>query len=389
MRLKIGKINGIATGEQRILSLPKPLSELNAFLMDMGIDKNNGFKYEVSGIRTGHDSLDEVMANYQNIDELNYIAEFMRNRDEGDIERIVSIAKSEQSQNAKDFINIMHNSGHFEVYNAPDFEELGKEIAFAWDKIDDDSPIRQCINFKEYGESFHDAHEGKFAGGKYILLPSVKPEIIYDGIMLPGTDEFSANADVLLSVKITTRDLMGTGEDNPSGIWVDFPTTQYALERTAHRLDAESLADCIIYDSYTTRLPLAHNFYEVIDPLTEINTLMEILSKYDREAIDKFLAVVEYEGNPELDNLINCTYNLDCYDYAPEIKCKEDFPSDYHENERLCNMIAANGEITSQGFIAVNDGKMMVEDVYIRPDDLAEQQAQWSQPSNDGGLQLS
>jgi len=93
MRLKIGKINGIVTEQERILSLPKPLPELNAFLIDMGIDKNNDFKYEVSGIRTGHDSLDEVMANYQNVDELNYIAEFMRNRDEGDIERIVSIAK--------------------------------------------------------------------------------------------------------------------------------------------------------------------------------------------------------------------------------------------------------------------------------------------------------
>ncbi|MCL2838095.1 MAG: hypothetical protein FWE04_03365 [Oscillospiraceae bacterium] len=388
MRLKIGKINGIVTEQQRVLSLPKPLPELNAFLMDMGIDKNNGFKYEVSGIRTGHDLLDEVMANYKNVDELNYIAEFMRNRDEGDIERIVSIAKSEQSHNAKDFINIMHNSGHFEVYNAPDFEELGKEIAFAWDGVDDESPLGLCINFKEYGESFHDSHVGKFAGGKYILLPDSQ-KIVYDGVMLPGTDEFSANADVLLSTKITTRDLMGTGEDNPSGIWIELPTTQYELERTAHRLGAENLADCVIYDSYTTRLPLDHNFYEVTDPLNEINTLMEILSKYDSEAIDKFLAVVEYEGNPELDNLINCTYNLDCYDYDPEIKYKEDFPSDYHENEHLCNMIAENGEITSQDFIAVNDGKRMVEDVYIRPDEIAEQQAQRSQPSNDGGLQLS
>ena len=373
MLCKIKRMGGGLPEESRLVSLPKAEPEINVLLCDMQINRKNGYAYEISDVKIGNTALEQqIIGCRPSIDELNHIAGFVRKFNGNDLDFLNIVMTAQNPKNATDFINAMHNYSDYAVHtNVNNLKELGEKIAFNFDRVDPDSPLGRCVNYEEYGESFHDAHEGAFVNGQYIIPPFV-PNEVYDGVSLPWNGE--RNKNLLLAVCVTTYEKMQECE-TPTGIWLELPVTQYAIDRTAHRLGAEEISDCYMYNAESSEeLTFDFRFFEPNASLYEVNALAEVLSSYSNSAItEKLEAVLEYEGQnvQTLPDIINVAYNLDCYDYDPEITCEEDFPSDYYEDENLTKMIAVNGKFTDYGFVTRNDTPM--EQVYEPPEPEQEQ----------------
>jgi hypothetical protein len=370
------KIENPANGRTRLASLPKSEKDLNAFLMDVRVGRENNYAYEISEIKTGYDALDKhIAAARPDIDELNHIAEYLRDSRAARIEKLGVVMEAQKPQNAADFINMMHNSGDYSVYeNISDMEELGKEAAFRLFDFGEDSPVGAYADYKGFGENFHKAHGGAFAGGKYIVPPP-EPKQVYDGVMLPGTEKLNRGALVsLFLVSRTEMEKLNEGEiAEPRGIWAQLPTTEYALDRAANRLGEASAGDCHIFHA-DSRLEIFMNepCMNPDESPYKINALAEILSGYTNPAeMKKFEAVLEFEGKniKSYSEIIEAAANLDCYDHDPEITSADDFEhSDYGgsfaEEKSLIGCCGEEllelrgGKITGLGCVARN-GKSM------------------------------
>jgi len=241
------------------------------------------------------------------------------------------------------------------------------------------------MNYKQFGESYHDAHQGVFQDGKYILPPII-PTIAYDGLDFPWNGD--KNPDLLLAIYVTTHEkLHEYGIETPPGIWLELPTTQYAIDRTAHRLGVEDISDCYVYTEQSNVMSFENErIFAPNESLYEINTFAEILSSLrERDMLEKFDAVLEYEGQnvQNLPGVINTAANLDCYDHGPAIKCTEDLVFNKYGGS-LVKIAKANfpdgkelleqsgGKLTSFGFVARND--LPFEQVYEPPEPEQEQE---------------
>ena len=375
MLCKITKMSGAAPEESRLIKLPKNEQELNALLQDMNIGKDNEFGYSITDVRTKNAVLDEWFDSHRtvDIDEMNYIAGGISRLNNAELTRLGDIMKAENPDNAIDFINIMHNRANYVFYdNITDMEELGKESAFRIYGFDEETPLGMCVDYKQFGESFHDAHNGTFIDGKYIIKPSA-PQIVYDGVMLPGTDNIAP--ETRLAVKIVSCERFGVDDDS-RGIWLKLPAAEYALDRAAHRLGEESIDGCFVNNA---KYPdcLEYFLLDCRSDIRELNIMAEILESYTEPAqIEKFEAVLEYEGNISTEQAINIAANLDCYNYDPEITSAEDFIIKYYDNDpaKLARadeldgeklLARCGGKITENGFVARNEQPM--EQIYEPP----------------------
>ena len=392
MLCKITRFGNGTPDKSQVVHFPKSEQELNALLCDMQINRENEYAYSISNIKTGNTALDQQLESQcrPNMDELNHIAGFIQKISDKQLEELNLIMKVQKPENSTDFINAMHNHSNFNIYeNANNMKELGEEVAFINDGIDSESPLGMCINYEEYGESFHDAHEGTFINGQYVVPPMVLNEA-YDGLSLPWN-----GAQKLLAVYVTTYEkIQECGDETPSGIWLELPATQYAIDRTAHRLGADEISDCYMYNAESPEgILLDFRLFEANASLYEVNALAEVLSSYPNPAVmEKFEAVLEYEGNQvqTLPDIINTACNLDCYNYDPEITSAEDFIINHYDNDpaKLARaddldgeklLARCGGKITEYGFVARNDTPM--EQVYEPPEPEQEQGMQM------GGMQ--
>ena len=384
MLCKIAKMVYDRTENPRLLSLPKSETEINALLQDMGIGRENSFEYAMPYIKTGNATLDKyLLENPATIDELNHIAEYTKDFSQKNFDRLGCILEIEEPRNTVDLINVMHSRDSYDFFeDVSNMKELGEVAAFRTDEIDPDSPLGMCINFEAYGQSYHDAHQGIFKDGKYIVPPQMVPKQVYDGVMLPGTDR--NDPTIPLAVQLVSKQQFhafadeGIGDD-VKGIWVKLPTTEYALDRIAHRLGENSADDCIIYN--------VHSAAEILSDTDciinagcyphHVNTFAEILASFRDPAImEKLEAVWEYEGFPELPEIINIACNIDCYNHDPLISSTEDFVVKYYDNDpaKLARadeldgeklLARCGGKITENGFVARNEQPM--EQIYEPP----------------------
>ena len=383
MLCKITRFGNGMPDRSQVVHLPKSEQELNALLCDMQINRENNYACNVSNIKVGNDSLEYHISECGfNIDELNHVAGFIQKLNEQELSKLGTVMSVEKPQDSVTFINHMHNLEEYNLYeNAGNYKELGEIVAFSKDGIDSESPLGMCINFEEYGSSYHDAHDGVFINGRY-LVPASVPSQEYDGVMLPGSDEFGAQTK--LTVQIVSSEKFGMSGDD-RGIWVKLPTTEYALNRIAHRLGEPGIECCSVIHANCTNEFIEYIVADNRGEISELNTLAEVMEFHTNPAqMEKFEAVLEYEGDLSLSEIINLAYNLDRYEYDPEIRSVEDFVISRYDNDlvKLAQageidgeklLARCGGKITENGFVAQND-KMPVQ-IYDppRPEQVQEQ----------------
>jgi len=164
--------------------------------------------------------------------------------------------------------------------------------------------------------------------------------------------------------------------DNTVGIWVRFPTTKEYLKKVFQNIDIDgsNYGEWKIekYNSniqgLASVIPNTHNINE-LNYFTSIVLNMEV--KYQKKFISA-CKLLDYE--PDIKDLINLTYNLECYTLYPKLKTAKDYGKFIFEKmehtelkedmipyvnfEDYANslLVNNNGKFTDNGFIVREKG---------------------------------
>lgn len=111
------------------------------------------------------------------------------------------------------------------------------------------------------------------------------------------------------------------------GEWVKFPTTQEEMQKVFERIGIGSKDEFgqVYEELFITdyECPL-HGVYDVLgeyESLDKLNYLAGRLEELDKWDQEKLVAIMDSGCDEvgDIDDLINLTYNLDCYDLYPDI----------------------------------------------------------------------
>lgn len=141
--------------------------------------------------------------------------------------------------------------------------------------------------------------------------------------------DYSYDKDYPFAAFITNLGKYNEGE--LVGEWVQFPTTHEELQKVFERIGIGKTDDfgqpyeewfITDYDCYVGGLYDKLGEYENLD---ELNYLASKLDEMDRGEYNQFLAAMEMgDHSGSLQEIINLTENLDCYDVYPDIEDHDD-----------------------------------------------------------------
>lgn len=165
----LGKYNeGQLVGET--LKFPTTQEEVQALLKRIGVD---GIRYEEIFI-TNFDGdmlgLHEYLGEYENLDELNYLAVLLSEMDQSDIEKFESVIDAgEYTGSVKDLINLTQNLDCFEFYsNVHSDEELGRMYVLEFGGVEVPEHLIDYIDYEAYGRDVRINDSGHYAPGGYV-----------------------------------------------------------------------------------------------------------------------------------------------------------------------------------------------------------------------------
>lgn len=141
--------------------------------------------------------------------------------------------------------------------------------------------------------------------------------------------DYSHDKDYPFAAYITNLGKYNKGE--LVGEWLKFPTTYDELQKVFERIGIGKADDfgqpyeewfITDYDCYVGGLYDKLGEYENLD---ELNYLASKMEEMDRGEYNQFLAAMEVGGHSDsLQEIINLTENLDCYDVYPDIEDHDD-----------------------------------------------------------------
>lgn len=153
--------------------------------------------------------------------------------------------------------------------------------------------------------------------------------------------------------------------------FLSFPTTTKQVQAALREIGIDGLRyeEIIILECHTSIRGLEDKIGD-FDHIDELNYLASRLTELTPEQLNKFSAAAEHdEYGGSLQDLINLTYNLDCYDLLPDVKSDEDYGHylvDTHrefflpQTARLYFSYESYGECT-----AINEGGCYTPQGYI------------------------
>ena len=149
------------------LKFPTTTEEVQALLKRIGVD---GVRYEEIFI-TSFDSdvlgLHEHLGEYENIDELNYLAALLSDMDQSDLEKFEAVIDvGEYTGSVKDLINLTQNLDCFEFYSGINSEEdLGRMLILDFEAMTVPEHLIDYIDYEAYGRDVRINDGGHFAPG--------------------------------------------------------------------------------------------------------------------------------------------------------------------------------------------------------------------------------
>lgn len=165
----LGKYNeGQLVGET--LKFPATTEEVQSLLKRIGVD---GVRYEEIFI-TDFDSdvlgLHEHLGEYENIDELNYLAALLSDMDQSDLEKFEAVIDAgEYTGSVRDLINLTQNLDCFEFYSGIHSEEdLGRMFILDFEAMTVPEHLIDYIDYEAYGRDVRINDGGHYAPGGYV-----------------------------------------------------------------------------------------------------------------------------------------------------------------------------------------------------------------------------
>ena len=114
---------------------------------------------------------------------------------------------------------------------------------------------------------------------------------------------------------------------NLAAAWQTFPATTEQVQSVRREIGVDGLRyeETIILEYSIGIKGLAGRLGEFV-PIDELNYLASRITELTPEEREKFTAAVSHgEYGDSMQHLINLTYNLDCYEFLPDVRTEEDY----------------------------------------------------------------
>ena len=114
---------------------------------------------------------------------------------------------------------------------------------------------------------------------------------------------------------------------NLAAAWQTFPATTEQVQSVLREIGVDGLRyeETIILEYSIGIKGLAGRLGEFV-PIDELNYLASRITELTPEEREKFTAAVSHgEYGDSMQHLINLTYNLDCYEFLPDVRTEEDY----------------------------------------------------------------
>ena len=182
----LGKYNeGELCGEY--LKLPATKEDVKALFSRIGID---GALYEeilITDYETDIDRLCRYLGEYEDIDELNYLAAMLSELYDYELEKFeAAVAYGDKNGCVQDLINLAQNLDCYEYYpEVRDEEELGRYLIEELQYEEIPERLEYYFNYEAYGSDFSINEGGDFIQGGYISRNDVTFKEYYKGWDVP------------------------------------------------------------------------------------------------------------------------------------------------------------------------------------------------------------
>ncbi|MEA4848665.1 hypothetical protein SDC9_55796 [bioreactor metagenome] len=204
----LGKYNeGALVGEY--LKLPASTEDVQALLKRIGVD---GVRYEetfITDYETDISGLYDCLGEYENIDELNYLASLLDDMDTDDMERFAAaVDYGEHTGSVKELINLAQNLDCYDFYpGVRDEEELGRIYIEDMDVLEVPEHLRNYIDYEAYGRDVALEESGHFTKDGYVLHTGGFTEVY------SGREEIPDECRVFAYPKLNIRETMAAYKD--------------------------------------------------------------------------------------------------------------------------------------------------------------------------------
>lgn len=316
--------------------------------------------------------------------ELNFLAWRISELNEHDRLAFTGCAvKGEGSMGIRDLINQTYNLDDVHVVPARNDRELGKfyvdnDFIDAVNHVPTEyqKELLEWLDYEKIGRHQREAENGIFHNGFYVVNGTGSWNMVYDGVHLPEMPEEPAH---VFKLQLAEASFVMDNPEPEHCVPLLLPATDKEILAALEQLGTATLDECVFYhcDSPIPVLAQAFSFSEDID---KMNLLAQRIKELEsRGELSKFKAALEIADCTHIDQVLDLTSNLDCYDFYPELSSledyiKQDFLNRYQIPESdpalklirfsYCNPMQpqeANACPTPYGIIRRNDREMTLE----------------------------
>ena len=168
------------------LKLPATTEDVQKLLKHIHVD---GIRYESIFITEYHTDIAGLrgLGEYENLDELNYLASLLTDLDEWDIKKFEAAAiHGEHSGSVQDLINLTQNLECYEYYpGVKDYDELGRYLIEELDYEKIPEHLTDYFDYESYASDYVINEGGNFVDGGFVFRNSVDFEEHYNGKNVP------------------------------------------------------------------------------------------------------------------------------------------------------------------------------------------------------------
>ncbi len=313
--------------EGAVLMLPASVHEIQDALQRAHVAQGGGYELHCFNgwpqFMTSH----LILSGKKSLEELSLLADQVSRMDEfqiGTYEGALHLcreAKGDTPITTKELINLAFSLDDYEYHpGVTNDTSLGRACMEGGmldivESLSDEAV--ELLDPAKVGKALRNSDHGAFTPRGYVYRSSTAARReFYDGEHLPSCGDSHSG---LLSLRIEKAD----APDGDSGIWLELPADEKALQWALLSIGEESFDACRIAE---TRSIIPAFQYQLAgdEDIGKLNTLAGRLQELRREAPDdlmlmKYKAVLELEQCFDLDMALDITANLGCYDFGPDI----------------------------------------------------------------------
>lgn len=262
--------------------------------------------------------------------ELNFLAWRVSEMNEHDRIAFTGCARMGNGRpSMRELINLTYSMDDVHVVSAKNDRELGKfyvdnDFMDAVNSVppEHQKELLELLDYEKIGRRQRESEGGIYHHGLYVVSGSGSVNPVYDGVHLPEIPEEPA---YVFKLQLAEASFTLDNSEPEHSVPLLLPASDEEILAALERLGAASLDECVFYrcESPIPALEHAFSFSEDID---KMNLLAERIRKLEQSGeLPKFKSALEAACSADIDQALNLTRNLDCYDFYPELSSVEDY----------------------------------------------------------------